>query len=386
MADDSDKDARKDDGKRDAAKPENGDKPKDSKPEDGKPEDGKKPPNPRRRRLLILVAIVVILAAAIAGLLWWLNARQYESTDDAFVDGHIVRLAPQVSGVLKQVFVDDNAFVGPGTLVAIVDTAGPRARQEQLRAQEAQAVAGVRQAQARLGVDREAVRRAQSDTRDPRAQLAKAEQDLGRYERLLRLDAAAVAPQQLDQARASVNQLRGRLTAAEDQIAQARAQLSADETQVGSARAQVDAARAGARQQAIDVANGRLTSPIAGHVANRSVNIGSYVAPGQQILAIVPQQLWVTANFKETQLRDMRVGQAVDIRVDAFPDVAFRGHVQSFQRGAGQAFGLLPPQNATGNYVKVVQRVPVRILFDSPNPAAYPLGPGISVTPRVKVR
>src|SRR3546814_469848 len=124
-------------------------------------------------------------------------------------------------------------------------------------------------------------------------------------------------------------------------------------------------------------------------VVNRQVNVGSYVAPGSQLMAIVPDKMWVTANFKETQLTLMRVGQPVSIKIDAFPDVAFEGHVDSVQRGAGQAFAILPSQNATGNFVKVVQRVPVRIVFDTknaPDPRDYPIGPGISAIPTVKVR
>ena len=125
-------------------------------------------------------------------------------------------------------------------------------------------------------------------------------------------------------------------------------------------------------------------------MVNRLVNLGSYVGPGTQLMAIVPDRMWVTANFKETQLTLMKRGQPVDIRVDAFPSIVFHGHVDSVQRGAGQAFALLPPQNATGNYVKVVQRVPVRIEFDrrqgDPDPRRYPIGPGMSVTPTVKVR
>ncbi len=136
--------------------------------------------------------------------------------------------------------------------------------------------------------------------------------------------------------------------------------------------------------------NNRLTAPVSGQVVNRAVNLGSYVSPGAQLMAIVPDRMWVTANFKETQLELMRIGQTVDIKVDAYPGVEFKGRVDSIQRGAGQAFALLPPQNATGNFVKVVQRVPVRITFirdrNTPDPQRYPIGPGMSVVPTVKVR
>jgi membrane fusion protein (multidrug efflux system) len=142
-------------------------------------------------------------------------------------------------------------------------------------------------------------------------------------------------------------------------------------------------------QAQVTLGDNKLYAPVSGQVVNRQVNLGSYVGPGTQLMAIVPDHIWVTANFKETQLKLMKIGQPVAIKVDAYPDVQFKGHVDSVQRGAGQAFALLPPQNATGNYVKVVQRVPVRIEFDTkdgPDPRQYPLGPGMSVIPTVKVR
>ena len=151
----------------------------------------------------------------------------------------------------------------------------------------------------------------------------------------------------------------------------------------------IDARRAQIAQARVTLGNLELRAPVAGQVVNRSVNVGSYVSPGTPLMAIVPETMWVTANFKETQLALMRPGQPVSIKVDAYPDVEFRGHVDSIQRGAGQAFSILPPQNATGNYVKVVQRVPVRIAFDlknGPDPRKYPIGPGMSVVPTVKVR
>jgi membrane fusion protein (multidrug efflux system) len=147
----------------------------------------------------------------------------------------------------------------------------------------------------------------------------------------------------------------------------------------------VRAAAAQLNEASINAGYAQIIAPVRGHVAQKTVAVGNYVQPGTQLLAIVPLDIWVTANFKETQLALMRVGQRVDIHVDACPKDHIRGHVDSIQRGAGQAFGILPPENATGNYVKVVQRVPVKILFDD-HPADCPLGPGMSVEPRVRVR
>ncbi|WP_375380102.1 efflux RND transporter periplasmic adaptor subunit, partial [uncultured Sphingomonas sp.] len=177
--------------------------------------------------------------------------------------------------------------------------------------------------------------------------------------------------------------------AARQSVASAGAQVLVAERQVRAAQAVVGARRAAAQQAQVTIGNLSLQAPVAGQVVNRSVNLGSYVGPGTQLMALIPDNLWITANFKETQLTLMRVGQGVAITVDAYPDVKFLGHVDSIQRGAGQAFSLLPAQNATGNYVKVVQRVPVRITFDiknGPDPRHYAIGPGMSVIPTVKVR
>jgi membrane fusion protein (multidrug efflux system) len=223
----------------------------------------------------------------------------------------------------------------------------------------------------------------------PMAAAVKAQQDLARYEALLRLDPNAVAGQQLDQARATARQTAADAAAAREQIDTAAAQITVARRQVGAAKSVIDARRAQVEQANVTIGDLRLVAPVAGQVVNRSVNVGSYVGPGTQLMAIVPDKMWVTANFKETQLTLMKIGQPVDIQVDAYPGVEFKGHIDSIQRGAGQAFALLPPQNATGNYVKVVQRVPVRIVFDAkngPDPKRYPIGPGMSVVPTVKVR
>ena len=173
-------------------------------------------------------------------------------------------------------------------------------------------------------------------------------------------------------------------------MASADAQIGVARKAAVAAGAAITARRAQADQARITLNNLRLTAPVSGQVVNRSINVGSYAGPGTQVMAIVPDTMWITANFKETQLQGMRVGQDVTVKVDAFPDVEFRGRVDSIQRGAGQAFAILPPQNATGNFVKVVQRVPVRIVFligkDYPDPRNYPIGPGMSVVPTVKVR
>ncbi|MBV8971450.1 MAG: efflux RND transporter periplasmic adaptor subunit [Sphingomonadaceae bacterium] len=382
------------DHKRNGDKPDGGGEGERKKDEgnDGQGEsdtgEGDEPPPKklRDRPVLLIVIAVVVIGALVGGILYWLNARQYETTDDAYIDGHIVRIAPQVSGLVRQVLVDDNQVVGPRQVLAILDTQSNTARYQGQRASAQQARATVAQSLAQIGVQRQQIATARAQVVQPQADLDKALADLARYRAAQRTDPAAVAAQQIDAAVQAVDAARGRRDAALKAVRQAEAQLTSARAQVSADRAAVKAADAQAATTAVDLANSQIIAPIVGRVANRTVTPGSYVTPGQQLLAIVPLKLWVTANFKETQLKLMRVGQPVDIKIDALPDVAFHGHVESFQRGAGQAFSLLPAENATGNFVKVVQRVPVRIAIDSPGIEAYPVGPGMSVVPRVKVR
>ena len=363
------------------------DKDKDSEDQDNG--DGEKKPSLFKKPLFWIILIVVVAALAVGALLYWLHSRQYESTDDAFVDAHIVRLAPTVAGTLVQVADVDNRHVDAGRLLAVIEPAGPEAQLAQAQAGVQQAIAQQQQAEAQVTAAIAARNQAAAQARAPLAEAQKAASDLARYQSLVRIDPNAVAGQQLDQARAQARSTAAQAAAAQRQVDDADAQIAVARRAVSAAGAAIDAKKAEVKQAQVTVGDLRLTASVSGQVVNRQVNVGSYVAPGTQLMAIVPDRMWVTANFKETQLALMRIGQPVDIAVDAFPDVKFRGHVDSIQRGAGQAFSILPAQNATGNYVKVVQRVPVRIEFDlqhGADPRKYPIGPGMSVVPTVKVR
>jgi len=363
----------------------------DATPENPAPESdaAAKKPSLFRKPLFWIILIGVVAVVVIGGFLFWLDARQYESTDDAFVDAHIVRIAPIVAGTLKEVAELDNRHVQAGQLLAVISAAGPEAQVSEADANVKQAEAQFEQSRAQVAAAEASRDQAAAQARAPLATAAKATQDLARYQALQRLDPKAVAGQQLDAARAQARSTAADAAAARRQIDSAAAQVAVARRQVSAAQALVDARRAQVAQAKVTLGDNRLYAPVSGQVVNRQVNLGSYVGPGTQLMAIVPDHIWVTANFKETQLKLMKIGQPVTIKVDAYPDVQFKGHVDSVQRGAGQAFALLPPQNATGNYVKVVQRVPVRIEFDAkdgPDPRQYPLGPGMSVVPTVKVR
>lgn len=334
---------------------EDGDKEQDSG--DGEEAEEEKP-SPFKNPWVRIGIVAVVLLLLVAGIVWWLIARNYEDTDDAFIDTHIVRLAPQIAGQVTSVLVRDNQLVRQGELLIAIDSADAKAKLDQIRAQKAQAQTALAQA-----VAAEAGTAAQADN---------ANRDLARYRELQRTAPAAVAQQQVDQALATARN-------ANAQRLQSRAQIDGARAQITSLDAQIAAAN-------LNLGYTRIIAPVTGHVAQKTVAPGNYVTPGQELLAIVPLQLWVTANFKETQLQLMRVGQHVDIRIDAC-SLTLPAHIDSIQRGAGQAFGILPPENATGNYVKVVQRVPVKIVLDRmPDPRRCPLGPGMSVEPTVTVR
>jgi membrane fusion protein (multidrug efflux system) len=335
--------------------------------------------------LMLIGGAIGLIIVAVGALLWWLNARNYESTDDAFIDTHIVRLAPQIEGRVTAVLVNDNELVRTGQPVMTIDSADVAAKLAQAAAQKAQAQAQVGNARAQVSAGQDNWRQAMADLAAAGATAEKAAQDLARYRRLEAINPRAVAPQQLDEATSTARQSAAQRTSAAKAAQSRAAQVAGAQAQVAAGLEQVRATQASLDEAGVNFAHTRLVAPADGHVAQRTVAVGDYVQPGVQILAIVPLKLWVTANFKETQLARMRPGQTVSIRIDACPGGHIRGRVDSIQRGAGQAFGILPAQNATGNYVKVVQRVPVKIALDNPPPDC-PLGPGMSVTPTVRVR
>jgi len=342
--------------------------------------------DPRKRRRFLLVALVVVLIVAAAGVLWWLHARHYESTDDAYVDAHIAHISPQIAGRVLHVLVNDDERVKAGQELVEIDPSDAQSRLAQAEALESQAQAQLAQAQANLSVRQADYEQTRASARGAAAQASNAAQDLERYRGLQARMPEAVATQQLDQARTTAVNAAAQYESVNKQIGAAAAQVKAAETAVTGAEAALKSAQSQVQQAQINLGYTRVQAPEDGTVANLNVAVGNAVAPGSEMLAVVPFNVWVTANFKETQLRLMKPGQPVDIKVDAFPDIAFHGHVDSIQRGAGQAFAVLPAQNATGNFVKVVQRVPVKIIIDGPQDALARLGPGMSVAPRVHVR
>jgi membrane fusion protein (multidrug efflux system) len=344
-----------------------------------------KRPGPLRNPLVLLGIGVVAVIVLIGVIVWWLDARRWQSTDDAYVDGHIVHMAPQIAGVVVRVYVTDNAEVRAGQPLADIDPATFSAQYRQANAQAQQVGAQIGQQQAQVVAARASLQQAQADAAASAAPAQQAADDLVRYRRLQAIAPGAVSAQQLDQALQTARNTAAQHLSALKKVQNAAAQVRVAAAQIGALEAQQAASQAQAQQSHITLGYTRLAAPIDGHIAHLNIAPGGYVQPGQELMAIVPDNLWVTANFKETQLTLMRVGQRADVRIDACRGPPLRAHVDSIQRGAGQAFALLPPENATGNFVKVVQRVPVKLVFDHPAQDC-PLGPGLSVMPKVLVR
>ena len=414
-----------------------------------------------RRRAARLAGIGLGVVAAVAGGLYYLHARAYESTDNAFMEGSVIQVSPRVGGQVRRVYVEDNQHVNRGDPIAEIDARDYEARAVEARARLADISARAEGAQsnlllsstitsavlteagagadaaldqvqilhARAAQDAAAIRGAEAGLGQAEAQRSAAEaeasraaddaaryralhardevsqQQLDRAETQARAAAAAqeAARQAVEGARAHLSQAQSAQAAteaallqAESQVVQARGRVSEAQSapqqmqvrhaEVSSSRAQVEQQRAAVEQAELALSYTRIYAPESGYVTRKSVEPGNFVQPGQPLLALVPVRLWVVANFKETQLTHMRPGQPVTLKLDAYPQLRLRGHVESIQSGTGARFSLLPTENATGNYVKVVQRVPVKIVLDEAPPAGYRIGPGMSVEPEVKVR
>jgi membrane fusion protein (multidrug efflux system) len=307
----------------------------------------------------------------------------YESTDDAFIDGYTTLVSARVPGQVLQLLVRDNQEVHRGDVLIQLDPRDYEASLSEARAALASARSEEAQARAQLDVSEARVAEASATESVAEADAQRANNDLKRYQSVeKRAISKTILDQITTQARATAAQLR----AARSQLTAARAGATLSRAAIESAAAAVRVADARVRQAELNLSYTTIVAPVDARVTARTVGPGNYVQPGQGLLALVPRYVWVTANFKETQLTHMRPGQPAELRLDAYPNYTLKGHVDSLQSGTGARFSLLPPENAVGNYVKVVQRVPVKIVFDGPLPKGLDIAPGMSVVPRVKVK
>ena len=338
----------------------------------------------KRLKTQHLAAGVVTLAAAIAtGVYYEEMIAPYESTDDAFIETHVSPVAPQVAGRVAQLLVTDNQEVKPGEVLVQIDPSDFQTKLDQERASLAAAQSRLEQAKAQYSADEARVEAEKANVTAAAAQARQADADDKRYQAVGNF---AVSASQLDLAGTQARSADALVAAARSKELAAEAQIALDQAAMQTASAGIQQSQAAVHQAELNLSYTQVKAPVAGYVTHRTVETGAYVQTGQALLAIVPHEVWVVANFKETQLTHMRAGQPVSVTVDAYPQIQFKGHVDSVQSGTGPRFSLLPPENATGNYVKVVQRVPVKIVLDDQAASEYVLGPGMSVVPEVRVQ
>jgi membrane fusion protein (multidrug efflux system) len=385
--------------------------------------------NPRAKLWLFFAIAVVLLAAVVL----WRYFGSYESTDDAQIDGHINSVSARVSGHVVKLNVEDNQYVEKGTVLVEIDpkdyevaVARARADYEDAQAQAAAAdinvpitnvstssqvsgtQAGVANAKAGIAAARQQLAAAHAQVVEAEANNVKAQNDLVRYKQLI--DKQEISQQQYDQAvavaqasaatveaaRAAADADAAQVEQAQSRLLQANADLRTAQTapqtmqamrsRALSAQAIADRKKAELQQAELNLTYTKIVAPVSGVVSDRTVEVGQNVQTGQEMMKIIPlEDIWVTANFKETQLRNMRAGEKADITVDA-NGKTYRGHVDSIAGASGARFSLLPPENATGNYVKVVQRIPVKIVFEPGETKTHELRPGMSVVPKVWIR
>jgi membrane fusion protein (multidrug efflux system) len=343
----------------------------------GQPAANAQPPDNGKRRLLMTLLVIALLIAAIAyGLYYSLVARFHETTDDAYVNGNVVQITPQVMGTVISVNADDTQTVHVGDPIVVLDPADSKVTLDQAEANLAQAVRQVRTLFVNNDQYAAQVALRQSD-------LSRAEDDLRR--RMTIAQTGAISLEEISHARDAVRGAQASLNAAEQELQSNRA-LTAN-TDIAD-HPNVLAAAAKVRDSYINYARNTMPAPVTGYIAQRSVQVGQRVSPGTPLMAIVPlNSVWVDANFKEVQLTHMRIGQPVELTADVYGSgVVFHGKVMGFSAGTGSAFSLLPAQNATGNWIKVVQRLPVRIGLDPQELEMHPLRIGLSMAVDVAIK
>ena len=350
--------------------------------------DERKEVEPKRRNLLrrhpllsaaAALLIVIVLAAATR---WYIASLAYETTDDAFIDARPVSISSQVNGAIVDVPVTDNQLIEAGGVLARIDNRDYLASLNQAKAQVDQANASIINYKAQIDEQQAHIGQATQQVELAQAALTFARQQYARYQGLAQRESGTV--EQAQQDFSNLQQAQATLLANQAALEAAKKQISVLEAQIQGARGQLEQVRASQQQAETNLSRTTITAPVAGRVTKLTAAKGAYAQVGQALMIFVPRDMWITANFKETQLTEMRPGQPVEVTIDAYPGRTFAAHVDSIQGGSGTVFSLLPAENATGNYVKVVQRIPVKIVFDKP-PDLY-IGPGMSVWPTVKVR
>lgn len=345
--------------------------------------------NGKRKILLIGVGVIVLIVAIISLIYWYLVARNYQSTDDAYVAGNVVQITPQVSGTVVEINADDTDYVTQSKVLVRLDPTDADVTLKQAEAELAQAVRQARTLYANNAIASSSLDERKSDLARMKADVIKARQDYQRREAVVAT--GAVSKEEVQHAQTALSNALSALSSAQSSLVGAQQQLVSNHAQTdGSSVAtlpSVEAAASHVREAYLARVRCDITAPVAGQVAKRSVQIGQRIQTGAPLMAVIPlNQVWVDANFKESQLRRMRIGQPVELYADIYGSkVEYSGHVVGLGAGTGAAFSLLPAQNATGNWIKIVQRIPVRVELDKEQLKAHPLRVGLSIEAKVNV-
>ena len=324
------------------------------------PVEQQKTPKGVKRKIAVAVMAVLLVCAGI----YVINEMKYESTDDAYVENISVNVAPKVSGQIEDVYIRDNQYVHAGEIIATIDSADYKVKFDQANANYERLKYDQTNAKANLVAS------------ESNIELAK--KDLERYRNLY--EQGAVSKQTLDMAEVKYNNAKAGLTQAQQSILTEENNKTVADANLANAKSVRDKAE-------LDLSYTKIYAPQSGTVASRRVEKGMYVTAGSPLFTLVPEEVWVVANFKENQLRHMKPGQKVDIKIDTYPNHVFKGKIDSIQRASGAKSSLFPPENAVGSFVKIVQRIPVKIVFtEEIDKDKYNIVPGMSVVPRVKVK
>lgn len=354
-------------------------------------------PSRLRSPLFLIPAAIVLAVGFYLGIVYLADVFTHESTDDAFIAGHITSIAPRISGQVISVHVLDNQMVRSNDLLVEIDPADYSITVAQKQAASASQDANFRTVVAAYQLMRTKVTTAEATARKSEADAAAAESSAGiaqtNFDRIKSLlSQKTVSQQEYDTAQAANTKAQADLKSAQEQVEEDNSRVAEAQKQADAAFAEKDMAFSQLNEAQTNIAAAQLSlsytkiyAPMDGRVTRKAVEVGDYLQTGQQIMSVVPTNVWVVANFKESQLKKMQTNQPVLVAIDALGGREFAAHVDSVQAGSGAQFSLLPPENATGNYVKVVQRVPVKIIFDEPLPADHVIGPGLSVSPSVQV-
>ena len=340
-----------------------------------------------KARVFTVLGVMIVAGLAFGGRMYW-RSQNFVETENAYVAGHVHPVSSRIAGVVTKVLVEDNQIVKEGQVIAELDPADQHVKLEQIQAQIAAAEQQVLQADAQAAQARASASAAQAQVAQAQAQSQRAQQDAERYGQLYNTQMKAVAKSELDAAVAARTSAQADVAARKDAALAAQAQVGAAQSAREVIKAQIKVLQAQAKDAQLQLGYNRIVAPVTGRLGKRSIEVGARVQPGQQLAAIVEDKVWVTANFKETQLAGLKPGQEVEVTIDALPGEHLKARLDSFSPASGNQFALLPADNATGNFTKIVQRVPVKLTFSDADlqRLAGRLVPGMSALAEVDLR